>query len=149
MFKEFEVIYGSGVNAIGQIRSSVVPYALSLLYRMTLVKKHSYFDLGAVWVKQGLPDDLRDFVKTLLQSVHQWLKTYSRSDDVGEYAKKEDLWNDILKSSEFAVFEKLPSTRALTERYKLSEADFKKRYTATESFDFSLINASKAYRQLS
>lgn len=140
MFKEFESLYGSGPNAIGQIRSSVVPYALSLLYRMTLVKKHSYFDLGAVWVKQGLPDDLKDFSKLLLQSVHEWLKNYSKSDDVGEYAKKEDLWNDILKSGEFAAFEKLPSTRAVVERYKLTEGDFKKRYTVTESFDFSLIN---------
>ncbi|MGY3212475.1 AIPR family protein [Mucilaginibacter sp. HD30] len=140
MFKEFEVLYGSGANAIGQIRSSVVPYALSLLYRMTLAKKHSYFDLGAVWVKLGLPDDLKVFSKQLLQSVHNWLKTYSKSDDVGEYAKKEELWNDILKSSEFAVFEKLPSTRAVVERYKLTEADFKKRYAVTESFDFSLIN---------
>ncbi|HEY4195843.1 MAG TPA: AIPR family protein [Mucilaginibacter sp.] len=140
MFKEFETLYGSGPNAIGQIRSSVVPYALSLLYKMTLVRKHSYFDLGAIWVAQGLPEDLKNFARSLLKSVHEWLKLYSKSDDVGEYAKKEELWNDILKSPEFVSFENLPETRAIISRYKLSEADFKKRYTATETFDFSLIN---------
>jgi hypothetical protein len=140
LFKEFEKLYGAGHGAIGQIRSSVVPYALSLLYRMTLVKKLNHFDLGAIWVAQGLPDDLKEFSKGLLQSAHNWLKTYSKSDDVGEYAKKDELWNDLLKSTECAAFESAPATKAIIARYKLSDADFKSRYTVTEIFDFSLIN---------
>lgn len=140
LFKEFEQIYGSGPSAIGQIRSSVVPYALSLLYRMTVVKKLNHFDLGAIWVAQGLPDDLREFAKSLLQAVHEWLKRYSKSDDVGEYAKKEDLWKDVLNSSEFVAFQNGPATKAIVARYKLSDADFKKRYTIIETYDFSLIN---------
>jgi hypothetical protein len=141
-FKEFEQLYGAGPNAIGQIRSSVVPYALSLLYKLTVVKKLNYFDLGAIWVTQGLPDDLKEFSKDLLQSVHNWLKLYSKSDDVGEYAKKEDLWNDLLKSPEVVAFEKDPATKLIVDKYKLSDADFKKRYTVTETFDFSIINAN-------
>ncbi|MBB5438546.1 hypothetical protein HDC92_002222 [Pedobacter sp. AK017] len=141
-FKEFEQLYGAGPNAIGQIRSSVVPYALSLLYKLTVVKKLNHFDLGAIWVAQGLPNDLKEFSKGLLQSVHDWLKSYSKSDDVGEYAKKEDLWNDLLKSPEVAAFEKDPATKLIIAKYKLSEADFKKRYTVVETFDFSLINAN-------
>jgi len=140
MFKEFETIYGSGPNAIGQIRSSVVPYALSLLYKMTVVKKLNYFDLGAVWVAQGLPDDLRAYAKILLQNVHEWLKTYSKSDDVGEYAKKEILWTEVLKSKEMGAFESADITKSIITKYKLSESDFKKRYMITETFDFSLIN---------
>ncbi|OOQ58270.1 AIPR family protein [Mucilaginibacter pedocola] len=140
MFKDFEQIYGAGEGAIGQIRSSVVPYALSLLYKMTLIKKHNYFDLGAIWVKQGLPEDLKAFSRKLLESVQEWLKAYSKSDDLGEYAKKEDLWNDVLKSPEFAAFEKSPETKAIVSRYQLSESDFKKRYTSVKTFDFSLIN---------
>jgi hypothetical protein len=140
LFKEFEKIYGAGPNAIGQIRSSVVPYALSLLYQMTLMKKLNYFDLGAVWVAQGLPNDLKEFSGILLQAVHDWLKIYSKSDDVGEYAKKEDLWNDLLKSAEFETFESSPATKSIVARYKLSETNYKKRYTVTELFDFSLIN---------
>lgn len=140
LFKEFEQIYGSGPSAIGQIRSSVVPYALSLLYKMTLVKKLNYFDLGAIWVAQKLPDDLKVFSKILLQAVHGWLKQYSKSDDVGEYAKKEELWKIVLKISEFNSFENTSYTKEILLKYKLSDADFKKRYTVTESYDFSLIN---------
>lgn len=140
LFKEFEQLYGAGEGAIGQIRSSVVPYSLSLLYKMTLLKKHNYFDLGAIWVTQGLPEDLKSFARKLLESVQSWLKSYSKSDDIGEYAKKEELWNDVLKSPEFAAFEKLPETKAIIARYQLNEADFKKRYTSVETFDFSLIN---------
>jgi len=140
MFREFEQIYGSGPNSIGQIRSSVVPYALSLLYKMTVVKKLNYFDLGAVWVSQGLPEDLRAFAKSLLINVHDWLKIYSKSDDVGEYAKKEILWTEISKSSEMSAFENEQSTKSIIAKYKLSDADFKKRYTAMQTFDFSLIN---------
>ncbi|WP_316820829.1 AIPR family protein [Pedobacter gandavensis] len=139
-FKEFEQLYGAGPNAIGQIRSSVVPYALSLLYKMTMVKKLNHFDLGAIWVKQGLPDDLKEFSKQLLQSVHEWLKYYSKSDDVGEYAKKEDLWKDLVKSSEVAAFEKNEFTKAILTKYRLSELEFKKRYISVETFDFSVIN---------
>ncbi len=140
MFKGFEQIYGAGEGAIGQIRSSVVPYALSLLYKMTIVKRQNYFDLGAIWLAQGIPDDLKAFSRKLLQSVHEWLKTYSKSDDVGEYAKKEELWNDISGSTEFAAFENSQEVKAILARYKLAESDFKKRYLTVQTFDFSLIN---------
>lgn len=140
LFKEFEQLYGSGPNAIGQIRSSVVPYTLSLLYKMTMVKKLNYFDLGAIWVLQRLPDDLKEFSKSMLTQVHEWLKIYSKSDDVGEYAKKEDLWNDIIKSPEFIAFENEPANKQIILKYKLSDSDFKKRYEVTELFDFSSIN---------
>lgn len=140
LFKEFEQLYGAGVGAIGQIRSSVVPYALSLLYHMTLVKKINYFDLGAVWVAQRLPDDIKDFSRKLLQSVHEWLKQYSKSDDVGEYAKKEELWKDVLKSREFDTFHNSATTKAVLTHYRLSEDAFKKRYMTAETFDFSLVN---------
>ncbi|WP_300599992.1 AIPR family protein [Niabella sp.] len=140
LFKEFEQLYGSGPNAIGQIRSSVVPYTLSLLYKMTLVKKTNHFDLGAIWILQRLPDDLREFSKSMLGLVHEWLKMYSKSDDVGEYAKKEELWNEIIKSPEFTAFENTPSTKDIILKYKLSESEFKKRYQVTELFDFSHMN---------
>ncbi len=140
LFKEFEQLYGAGAKAIGQIRSSVVPYSLSLLYKLSTTKKINLFDLGAIWSAQGLPEDLQDFSKKLLEAVHNCLKHYSKSDDVGEYAKKEELWNELLKSKEFAAFESDSVTKAIIEKYKLSEQDFKKRYATSDSFDFSKIN---------
>lgn len=140
LFKEFETLYGSGPNAIGQIRSSVVPYALSVLYKLTLIKKINYFDLGTIWMAQALPDDLKEFSKKLLKSVHEWCKKYSESDDVGEYAKKDILWKKLISSREFTTLENDVKTKVIINKYRLSETNFRKRYTVTTSFDFSLIN---------
>lgn len=139
MFKEFEQLYGSGQNAIGQIRSSVVPYTLSLLHHLTTEKKSNRFDLGAIWSAQRLPDDLKEFSKDMLTRVHEWCKQYSKSDDVGEYAKKEELWKSIVGSSEFAQFGSSANTKTIIKKYLLSDADYKKRYQPSNLFDFSLI----------
>ncbi len=140
LFKEFETIYGIGPNAIGQIRSSVVPYALSLLYKLTLKRKRNTFDLGAIWVAQGLPEDLKDFAKKLLLLMHEWLKSYSKSDDVGEYAKKEELWSAVASSPEVQAFENDTDVQSVIARYELSDASYRKRYSPSDVFDFSLIN---------
>jgi len=139
LFKEFEQLYGTGQNAIGQIRSSVVPYTLSLLYLLTTEKKSNRFDLGAIWSAQRLPDDLKEFSRDMLAKVHEWCKQYSKSDDVGEYAKKEELWKSISGSSEFSEFRSTASSKAILQKYLLSEADYKKRYQAVKLFDFTLI----------
>ncbi|OJV16413.1 MAG: hypothetical protein BGO21_26310 [Dyadobacter sp. 50-39] len=140
VFKEFEQIYGSGPNAIGQIRSTVVPYSISALYKITSDRKVNYFDLGSIWTNQALPEDLKILARHLLESMHEWCKTYSKSDDVGEYAKKEDLWKEILKSTEFSAFENDADTKRIIAKYRLSDSAFKKRYAVDDSFDFSLIN---------
>ena len=140
MFKEFEQLYGSGPNAIGQIRSSVVPYALSLLYQLTSNKKINLFDLAAIWMAQQLPEDLREFSKKLLEKVHDWCKMYSKSDDVGEYAKKEELWKSICNSPEFQELSAQDATKAIVRKYSISESEFKKRHLIVQDFDFSLIS---------
>lgn len=139
MFKELEQLYGSGQNSIGQIRSSVVPYTLSLLHELSNTKRHNLFDLGAVWSAQRLPDDLQAFCKEMLQLVHGWCKQYSKSDDVGEYAKKEELWKSIAGSNEFLAFRQKTETQDIIRRYCLSEADHKRRYENTQVIDFSLL----------
>jgi hypothetical protein len=142
IFKELENMYGTGSGAIGQIRSSVVPYTMSVLFSLTKVKKHNRFDLGKVWAAQEIPTDLKDFAKELLQAVHNWCKKYSKSDDVGEYAKREELWALIQKSEEYRDYEKNILVKELLARYLLSEDDFKKRYTLVKVYDFSLIAAN-------
>ena len=140
LFRELEKLYGRGANAIGQIRSSVVPYTIAIFYRLFLVKNENFFDLGSIWFARSLQQDQELFFKKLLSDVHDWLKKYSKSDDVGEYAKKEDLWQDITNSREFKEFENERNTTDFIKKYKLSEADFKKRYNSSPSFDFNLIN---------
>ena len=41
LFRELEVIHGRGKNAIGQLRSSVIPYAISALYNITNGNKNN------------------------------------------------------------------------------------------------------------
>ena len=65
LFRELESIHGAGKNAIGQLRSAVVPYTLSVLYTMFggTEKRESKFNLNLIWLKHGLEDDLLVFVK--------------------------------------------------------------------------------------
>lgn len=137
IFKELEIIYGSGPNAIGQIRSTVVPYAISIIYTISCVRKVNRFDLGRIWTAQMLPADLKAFCTYLLKAVHEWCKRYSKSDDVGEYAKKEELWKDILDSPEFKQLKEQPETKNLLDHYLLNDQAYNKRYQITELFDFS------------
>jgi hypothetical protein len=96
------------------------------------------FDLGTIWASQQLPEDLRRFTTTLLKSTHEWCKKYSRSDDVGEYAKKEELWDSILKSDEFDAFSEDVAIIKLLRKYRLTDMDYKKRYgTDGSPGDFS------------
>lgn len=137
VFKELEKLYGAGPNAIGQIRSSVVPYTISILYILSKVKKSNLFDLGRIWLEQELPADLKEFCHDLLKEVHEWCKKYSKSDDVGEYAKKEELWKDILNSKELDTLKKDSKTKDLIDKYIISDSEFKKRYQLTKTFDFT------------
>lgn len=142
IFKELEKLYGSGPNSIGQIRSSVVPYTMSILYRLSQVKKSNRFDLGKIWLEQELPEDIKAFCYNLLIRVHELCKRYSKSDDVGEYAKREELWNAILNSKEYELFEKDLITKDIVGKYILNDGDFKKRYQSSKIFDFTNLTES-------
>lgn len=126
LFKELEKIYGSGNKAIGQIRSAAVPYALSILYRSTSRNGFNSFNLAEIWKEQKLPIDLRDFSKELLLVAHGACIKYAKSDDKSEYAKKEELWQDVSVCTEVTTF--IGKNRSIIEKYMLSEGEIKRRY---------------------
>lgn len=105
LFVELEKIYGQGKNAMGQIRSAVIPYSISIIYIYTDgAKVGMQFDLLKIWKKEKLEDDLVSFFTKLMELMNELIKQYSESEDYGEYAKNKKLWEDISDSMEITKF---------------------------------------------
>jgi hypothetical protein len=105
LFTQLEKIYGQGKHSMGQIRSAVVPYAISVIYIYTDgAKDGKQFDLSKIWKKEKLEDDLVTFFTELMKLMNSLIKKYSESDDYGEYAKNKKLWEDISASYEIQDF---------------------------------------------
>ncbi len=96
LFRKMEKLHGAGKNAIGQIRSAVIPYSLSVLHQYTDVIGHD-FDMSKIWRREGLEEDLSQFLYDLMFLMNDLIKQYSLSDDYCEYSKKPELWESIKK----------------------------------------------------
>lgn len=163
LFKSLENIHGTRNNAIGQLRSAVVPYTMSVLFLHTEGNKKNEmtFDLTKLWVKEGVEEDLATFLKSLMILINNLIKQYSKSDDLGEYSKKKELWDDISTSKEIKDFLQTPNADKIFNKYSISkktlsnklkdkhqliEVDFKPItdmvliYSNTEKFYKSLVN---------
>ncbi|XZF13043.1 AIPR family protein [Chitinophagaceae bacterium MMS25-I14] len=128
LFRSLEKIYGSGNNSLGQIRSVVVPYSLSIVYAYTTGgKKAQPFDLLKIWKAEKLDGSLEAFFRDLMKLVNSLVKQYSKSDDLGEYSKKPELWDDIVTSKEIAAFMEEPRNRTLVKTYTISPEELKRR----------------------
>ncbi|WDE03707.1 AIPR family protein [Thalassomonas viridans] len=121
LFRGMEKIYGQGKNAIGQLRSAVIPYSLSILYITTDAKFEQNFklDLGRVWRSEYLENDLSEFLTMLMMLVNELIKKYSASDDYGEYSKKEELWLAIKHCREIKEFLKNEFTIRIIKKYTI------------------------------
>jgi hypothetical protein len=105
LFTQLEQIYGQGKHSMGQIRSAVVPYSISIIYIHTDgAKEGKQFDLSKIWKKEKLEDDLVTFFTDLMELMNSLIKNYSESDDYGEYAKNKKLWEKISVSKEIQKF---------------------------------------------
>ena len=133
LFRNLEKIYGSGKNSMGQLRSAVVPYTLSVLFMITDAdKKASSFDLLKIWLNEELESDLEDYLTQLLKLVNELIKKYSESDDYGEYSKKEELWKRISSSKEIKEFTSTEDTFKIIDKYGISKVELKKRKGAND-----------------
>lgn len=136
MFRRLEKIYGAGKNSMGQIRSAVVPYSLSILFMITDGdKKSPSFDLLKIWLNEGLENDLEAYLTQLLLLINDLIKKYSESDDYGEYSKKEELWERISTSKEIKEFTSTNDTLKIIDKYGISKAELKKRKGANDKLE--------------
>jgi hypothetical protein len=161
LFRKLEKLYGQGKNSMGQIRSAVVPYSISILHHFTdAVKGGQPFNLLRIWVNEGLEDDLLEFISELLSLTNELIKKYSLSDDLGEYSKKPELWDAILKSNEVRSYMNSENARQLLIKYSVSKEELKKRNKEREKtpetnfknvFDNIVIftNGDEYYRKIS
>ncbi|WP_081675095.1 AIPR family protein [Daejeonella oryzae] len=128
LFKELENIYGAGKNSMGQLRSAVVPYTISILFAHTTGHKGSDdFDLIKLWQREGLENDLREVLASLMVLMNDLIKGYSISDDYGEYSKRKELWDNILAAKEIKEFTSLPKFLKAIKSYALSKEEIKRR----------------------
>jgi hypothetical protein len=136
MFRKLEKMYGSGKNSMGQIRSAVVPYTLSILFMITDGdKKASSFDLLKIWINESLENDLEAYLNQLLSLLNDLIKKYSESDDYGEYSKKEELWKRISSSKEIKEFIITNDTKNIIEKYGISKSELKNRKGLNDALD--------------
>ena len=121
LFRRLEKIYGQGKNSMGQLRSAVIPYAISIIYiRTDGANNKKYFNLPAIWKNEGLDSDLDEYFKLLLLLINDVIKKYSASDDYGEYSKKPELWEAIKNCTEIAQFMKTNTSKKILDKYTLS-----------------------------
>ncbi|MFA8434142.1 MAG: AIPR family protein [Marinifilaceae bacterium] len=128
IFRRLEKIYGQGKNSMGQLRSAAVPYSISTLYKYTDGNRSgSQFNLLKIWMEEGLDHDLEAFFTDLLRLMNNLIKKYSLSEDYGEYSKKQELWDTIIKSKEIQDFIESTEIQTLLNKYTIPKTDLKKR----------------------
>ena len=111
-------IYGQGKNSMGQLRSAAVPYCMAILYHYTDgSSSQEKFDFYKIWRAEKVPDDLLEFCEKLLLLTNSLLKKYSKSDDVPQYSKNIELWNDIKASQEANIVFEQPSAKKILSKY--------------------------------
>jgi hypothetical protein len=139
LFRELEKLHGFGKNAIGQLRSAVIPYSISALYlHMNADKKCKDFNLGLIWKNQELDEMMRSFFTDLMKLINQLIKDYSQSDDFGSYSKKEQLWKDISTCKELSAFFLMVNAKKFIEKYGISNNKVAKT-KGKENLDFTEI----------
>lgn len=138
LFVELEKIYGQGKNAMGQIRSAVIPYSISTIYIYTDgAKEGKQFDLSKIWKKEKLEDDLVSFFKELMGLMNQLIKKYSESEDYGEYSKNKKLWEDISDSKEITKFMTSKIAEEILSKYSIPTKE--KKNAEEKEVDFERI----------
>ncbi len=118
LFKKMEKLHGTGKKAIGQIRSAVIPYSLSIMYIYT-DKIGKPFNMSKIWKQEGLEDSLSDFLSDLMFFMNDLIKEYSESDDFGEYSKKPELWKSIRECPEVLAFMNRDDSLKVLKRYSI------------------------------
>jgi hypothetical protein len=136
LFTELEKIYGQGKNSMGQIRSAVVPYTISIMFIYTDgAKQGKQFDLSKIWKKERLEDDLETFFTELMELMNGLIKKYSESDDYGEYAKNKKLWEDISGSKEIEKFMTSRISQQILNKYSIPLKEKKNGETPEVDFE--------------
>jgi len=131
LFRDLERIHGSGKNALGQLRSAVVPYSISclFLYSKSFLPNNKVFtlDFELIWKEGTISKNMISIFTDLMKEMYSWIDIYKSSTDISENTKREDLWNGISNSAELKAFFKKNEDvlkKLIVEEQKRSEVFF-------------------------
>lgn len=142
LFRKMEDLYGAGKNAIGQIRSAVVPYSISVLYDWIDGSRNGkVFDFGKLWLKESLEDDLATFMEELMKLMNDLIKKYAASDDYGEYSKRKELWDNISSSKEIEAYMSGGNAVKILEKYSIGKDELKAKLAKKSKQKFADLGA--------
>lgn len=142
LFRRLEDLHGSGKKALGQLRSAVIPYAISVLHHFTDGSRSGVsFDLSRIWKAEGLEEDLSDFMVDLMKLMNTLIKQYADSDDYGENSKKKELWDKVIHSPELKEFMGRKTSQHILSRYTITNGERKKLMQKSKpTVDFKFIS---------
>lgn len=93
LFRACEKAYGVKPNAIGDMRYITVPYSIALFNHVTKGK----IDLYKIWKNQSVSANIKSLFHDLMIQVESHIKRAAPGSLYGEWAKKEDCWDDVKK----------------------------------------------------
>lgn len=93
LFKEADNRYGTKQRGepIGELKKSVVPYAIALLYRIT----DGQIDLYKIWCRQHVSPELSEFIYELMKQIDKFITSYEGVARYEELAKKKTFWEEV------------------------------------------------------
>ncbi len=95
LFKNAEKIYGVKPNAIGDMRYITVPYSMAWLSH----KLDYNLDLYKIWKEQSLSETLKIKLHEVMSKIEEFIKIKAPGSLYGEWAKKEECWNQLKEAT--------------------------------------------------
>jgi hypothetical protein len=132
LFRTAEQVYGVKPNSIGDMRYVTVPYTLSWLSSVGDRK----IDLYKIWKAQLVSENLKNLIYGLMVRVEEFIKGHAPGSLYGEWAKKEECWEEIRKQRFSANYNSIRSDLVdpanPPSRKRLSEDDTENAEAAAE-----------------
>ena len=93
LFKDADRRYGTKQRGepIGELKKSVVPYAIALLHHITEGK----IDLYKIWIRQEVSPELSDFLYDLMKQINKFIISHEEVARYEELAKKKSFWEEV------------------------------------------------------
>ena len=93
LFQEADRRYGTKTtgNPIGDIKKTVVPYAIAILHKLTEGK----LDLYKIWRAQKVSEGVSDALYDLMKQINQYFINNAETSRYEEWGKKEDCWLEL------------------------------------------------------
>ncbi|MFV0190975.1 AIPR family protein [Empedobacter falsenii] len=145
LFTSLEKLHGTRDKAISQIRSAIIPYTISIIHEYTDKSKQDDFNFFKIWKDEKLSDRANTFFHELMTLVLKVIKDNATSDDLSENSKKEELWNNVIKSQDIKFFMTSKNAELILKEYAIKKSEKKKLLNSKKKkaiIDFEILKLS-------